>query len=225
MSCDHYRQIYVNTNGDLHHLPCATPDCPQGTPARELVLGLREPSPPLSFHATVTPAMRVAIKSVSISRGVDRRGWAWEHQAHPIIEDYQRTMRRELAETCAILADLLEQRGESWLAQLMGRREELRNALASGELTGYDNACDDCGVSSVVGNNYSHLAACAHAALMRIVGGPDETQRQVDAAHGVALNLAPVAGPYAVNRWSSPPPRMIGLGESVGAIPPRRGDE
>lgn len=96
-------------------------------------------------------------------------------------------LETELAETKAVLADLLEQRGESWLAQLMGRREELRSSL-------WHTECLVCG-----GGDFLHERECRVAELMRIVGGPEETQRQVDASHEAALNLAPVAGPYAVN--------------------------
>ncbi len=78
----------------------------------------------------------------------------------------------QLAETRAVLADICEDRGESWLAQLAGRREEL------------------CALMKLI---VSHTRtpiggpASKTAELLRIVGGPEETQRQVDAAHEAAL--------------------------------------
>jgi hypothetical protein len=103
---------------------------------------------------------------------------------HMTPEAFERAERNEteLAETRAILADLLEERGESWLAQLVGRREELACVVVSWTVEGF---CRTCGT-----HQNMHTADCFRADLARIVGGAEETQRQVDAAHAVALKGA-----------------------------------
>jgi hypothetical protein len=86
---------------------------------------------------------------------------------------------RLLTEARAVLADLLEERGESWLAQLVGRREELEMCLTTAGHPDHVGHTPECGITCMRG--------CRRAAMARIVGGDVETQRQVDAAHAVAL--------------------------------------
>jgi len=87
----------------------------------------------------------------------------------------------ELAEVRAVLDDMLHERGESWLAQLVGRRGLLMRTL--GHLGGDDNA--NCRYCLVYGGH--HNRDCAIAKLLRAAGGERQTQRQVDAAHEAAL--------------------------------------
>jgi len=127
--------------------------------------------------------------------------------------------KQELAETKAVLADLLEQRGESWLAQLAGRRQQLADVLRRG---GYrsdgDAGCSECATEE----ERLHQRECHRGELARIVGGPEETQRQVDAAHEAALangpgfNLETMRSAFQrVLPLDQSPPRLIGLAETI----------
>ena len=102
------------------------------------------------------------------------------------------TLRRELAETRAVLSDVLEARGESWLAQLAGRREELLTQLGYAERLGDYEVCSSChDIDPAERGSYEnglHVAKCPLASLLRVTGGDVETQRQVDAAHEAALH-------------------------------------
>ena len=93
--------------------------------------------------------------------------------------------KAELAEARAVLADVLEDRGESWLAQLAGRRAELLEWLKCGEERTLDCGCDDAFYPPAW--TKVHFRECKLGAFIRLVGGPEETQRQVDAAHEAAL--------------------------------------
>lgn len=97
--------------------------------------------------------------------------------AEQFLAEHER-LKRELAETRAILADLLEERGLSWLARLAGRREELL------EVIGVQCRCHDASPYDI----RVHAQRCPVGDLLRIVGGPEERQRQVDAAHEAALS-------------------------------------
>ena len=82
----------------------------------------------------------------------------------------------ELASTrAAVLDDVLHERGKSWLAELEKRRSSVYHLLRHHE-TNYEhntdhNACKTCDERYDV-----HLANCDYAELLRIVGGPEETQ-------------------------------------------------
>ena len=82
-----------------------------------------------------------------------------------------------------VLRDVLAERGESWLFEVVKRREELLEALKHGERLGENY--EDCG--SCAGVLSEHSRTCPLAHMLRIVGGEEERQRQVDAAHGEAL--------------------------------------
>jgi hypothetical protein len=89
-------------------------------------------------------------------------------------------LERERDEARAVLADHLEGKGQSWLAQLAGRRAYLYQSLRP--LAQY---CVVCGVDPY------HGRECTHAELLRVTGGDVETQRQVDAAHEAARRERP----------------------------------
>lgn len=97
----------------------------------------------------------------------------------------RKAVERDLAEARALLGDLLEERGESWLAQLLPDRWELMKWFHAGEAGRLQCECelDDWMEHGV------HFVACGLARVMRIVGGPEETQRQVDAAHEAAVAM------------------------------------
>jgi hypothetical protein len=102
------------------------------------------------------------------------------------IEDERDAVKRQLADARAILSDLLAERGESWVAQLVGRREDVMTALRAGlhadpGLPG-GGRCVVCGCYW----DSAHDRDCHLATGLRIVGGSEETQRQVDGAHGAA---------------------------------------
>jgi len=93
---------------------------------------------------------------------------------------------KKAAEALAVLGDLAEERGlPPWLCAVIDRRDKLMRMLRlliqtrrpdydapySGDFP-YGNAADGC------------------AELLRIIGGPEETQRQVDEAWDVALEEA-----------------------------------
>lgn len=91
--------------------------------------------------------------------------------------------QRQLADTRAILSDLLAERGESWLAQVATRRAELLEALREAEKVGHDRTCARCDQA-----RGTHSKTCSLGGLLRVIGGDLETQRQVDAEHEAALN-------------------------------------
>lgn len=94
----------------------------------------------------------------------------WHSQARSIDR-----LERQLADTRAILSDLLSERGESWLAQLVGRQSDVLGAMSP------TPGCLVCN-----GYDWAHNRLCTVAEMRRAVGGPLETQRQVDAAHEAA---------------------------------------
>lgn len=100
------------------------------------------------------------------------------------VSEHER-LADELAQTRAVLDDVLHERGQSWLAEVARQR----NAIF-GYLTGLEDKygriwrCSSCDAKRV---GELHSAACVHALLCRIIGGPEETQRQVDAAHEEAM--------------------------------------
>lgn len=113
-------------------------------------------------------------------------------------------LQRQLAEARAILKDLLEERGLSWLAQLAGRREELKHTLRrDGYRTDGEAGCSDCNTNE----DYLHDCVCDRADLLRVVGGPEETQRQVDAAHKAAVLAVGSFGsnPTTYDHWRNAP--------------------
>lgn len=149
-----------------------------------------------------------------------------------LVEDHSRllaTAQRDLAEARAILRDLLEERGESWLAQLADRRGYLYQSLRPHDI------CPVCSSAA----RLVCSPRCSHALNLRIVGGSEETQRQVDAAHEAALahawrgQLAPWRREYAAE-WVTDAPRLNVTNNSehpvrlysadgalLGEVPPR----
>ena len=96
--------------------------------------------------------------------------------------DELRRVMRERDDARAILSDLLTERGESWLAQLVGRREAIETFCRYHEFgSTNDEACSECGEFR------AHDTQCELAAVLRAVGGELERQRQVDAAHAAAV--------------------------------------
>ena len=99
------------------------------------------------------------------------------------------TLRIERDQLRAMLSDALEtetSQPSSWLSQLAGRRGDLLTHLRAGECVGDFEACFSCERGDYQ-NHSTHQCECGLAELLRIVGGPEETQRQVDAAHEAAL--------------------------------------
>lgn len=84
----------------------------------------------------------------------------------------------ELAVTLAVLHDLGEERGASWVSLALRQRADVLRWLSCRKL------CLECSQWE-----RTHLRDCALAELLRAIGGPEETQRQVDAAHDKMLQV------------------------------------
>lgn len=110
--------------------------------------------------------------------------------ANPSIkrEKLSKALREERAAhaaTMAVLADYiaeknLPERQPEWLLALFDHRELLIDALVGWEFE--DGSCRECDCYSVCAID------CRKAHLLRVLVGPTETQRQVDAAHDEAMN-------------------------------------
>lgn len=98
-----------------------------------------------------------------------------------LLKDRLAAAKKSEADTLAVLSDLLEERGESWVMEVVRGREELLNFLADVESAG-TNQCFACS-----GPDGSHSRICRNAHWLRVLGGPEETQRQVEAAWEEAL--------------------------------------
>lgn len=191
MSCNHYRQMHVDRRGTLHSLPCATRGCSAGHDSPCLVFAEPTDFRSLSFSpGDVSAAVRS--ERTELRRHWDaRHGEAWMYLGRSgtqfAPEDFRVVLerqRRELEETIGVLQDVLDAKGESWLSQLVSKREALLRHLEHAEHVGYDYVCGDCAA-----RNRRHLQDCEVAELLRIVGGADEVQRQVNVSHDEAAQL------------------------------------
>lgn len=92
-------------------------------------------------------------------------------------------VEKERDDALAVLSDMLEERGQKWVAEVVARRRDIVAWL----LYALDHARD-----IQVGPGQ---APASILALARLIGGPKETQRQVDEAHQEAL--------WAVERYEA----------------------
>lgn len=117
----------------------------------------------------------------------------WSDQNHEaaLADDHSKLLeatRDELARTRAILNDALHERLPEWLAEVAMRRAELFDHVGRARCYGQNNTTEPCRMG------LGHRPDCVLGQLLRIVGGPEETQRQVDAAHDFALFHANLVG-------------------------------
>ena len=76
----------------------------------------------------------------------------------------EETLRAERDAALAVLSDLLEERGQSWVARLLPLKEQLRSALFSAEAAA-DGDCLSCGMDL----SGVHDADCTLAPLLAIM--------------------------------------------------------
>lgn len=80
------------------------------------------------------------------------------------------------AHTKAMLHDLAAENLPEWMAEVVTNREELMQMLSLGASSDdNDNGCD--------GSRYGHTRNCQWGLWLRRIGGAEEVQRQVEAAH------------------------------------------
>lgn len=100
-------------------------------------------------------------------------------------------------EALKVLGDLLHERGDGWLAELLREREFLFACVASAAEPHYTNnpgvergcACSDRSYPRPHTLDRHHDATCVHGRLLRLLGGDAVTQRQVNASHECALSF------------------------------------
>lgn len=120
---------------------------------------------------------------MTVSKKRRKREWARLEEKVTVERAVAEHWKAQFDETSAVLLDLLHGRDQSWLAQLASYREYLFAVLsACGAFNG--GRCLTCFETSW------HFRDCVTAYLLRVLGGEKEIQKQVDAAHEVALELA-----------------------------------
>jgi len=166
--CDHPVQTYREAK-----LPCAA--CSQAPYLR----WSDPPMPPRHFTAPITPDRTFV--DFEFHRLRVGETWVWSregllsHLPLEVAAQFRaRTAESELAVTRAVLEDLTYERGVPWVSLVLRRRDDVMSWLQSW----YAERCPHCRVDAAE----AHGRNCHLAELLRALGGPEETQRQVDAA-------------------------------------------
>lgn len=139
------------------------------------------------------------------------------HQAKMMAEAREQQTQRDLSAeraahelTKAMLHDLAAEKLPEWMVEVVTNREELMQMLSLGASSDdNDNGCD--------GSRYGHTRNCQWGLWLRRIGGAEEVQRQVEAAHDPGMwdefgNAIPAVPVGAEPR---PAYRMWELGERV----------